>query len=98
MRRVAGWLLLSGSMVTAIGLIEPSGPASAQQVKKARAQKAAMPVNQADLFIQQFGPQFKQLHKSELHFMRTICQPTKEQFARIQADTEPALKETIKEF
>ena len=45
------------------------------------------PVDEPDMLVLQFGPQFKQLHKSELHFMRIICQPTKEQFAKIEADT-----------
>jgi hypothetical protein len=30
--------------------------------------------------------------------MRIICQPTKDQFAKIEADSEPALKETIKKI
>jgi hypothetical protein len=104
MRRFACLLTLAGSMIwlTAVGVIEPSAPAFARQVKeRAVGKKMAVPpvaVDQADILIQQYGPVFKQLHKRELHFMRMICQPTKEQFARIEADTEPALKETIKKI
>ena len=101
MRRAACLLTLAGSMfwLTALGVVEPSAPAFARQVKAAPVLRMkAAPVDEPDMLVLQFGPQFKQLHKSELHFMRIICQPTKEQFAKIEADTEPALKETIKKF
>jgi hypothetical protein len=49
-------------------------------------------------FEQQFGPQFQQLYKMELHFMRLVCQPTKSQFEKIAADGEAARKETIRKF
>ena len=49
-------------------------------------------------FEQQFAPQFRQLYRTELHFVRLVCQPTKQQFENISADGEPALKETIKKF
>lgn len=53
---------------------------------------------QVQAFKQQFGTQFRQLYKSELHFMRVVCQPTKQQFEKIAADGEPALDATIKKF
>src|SRR5438552_708049 len=49
---------------------------------------------------QQFGMRFKQpfqqLLKSELHFMRVVCQPTKEQFDKINADGDAALQSVIR--
>ena len=100
MRRFACLLTLVGSMIwlTLIGGVEPSVPAFAQDVKKTVVQPKAVRVDQNDVLIQHYGPVFKQLHKRELHFMRIVCQPTKEQFAKIEADTEPALKETIKKI
>jgi hypothetical protein len=38
-------------------------------------------------FEQEFGPQFRQLYRSELHFMRLVCQPTREQYERILAES-----------
>jgi hypothetical protein len=37
-------------------------------------------------FEQQFGQQFRQLYKTELHFLRVVCQPTKQEFEKISAD------------
>jgi hypothetical protein len=36
-------------------------------------------------FEQQYGPRFHQLYKSELHLMRLVCQPTRQQFEKIAA-------------
>ena len=49
-------------------------------------------------FEQQFGAQFRQLHRTELHFMRLVCQPTKQQYEKIAADGETTLQATIKQF
>lgn len=63
-----------------------------------------VPANRDDEVVkqveQQFGVQFKaqfqQLLKSELHFLRVVCQPTKEQFDKITADGEGALQTVIR--
>jgi hypothetical protein len=47
---------------------------------------------------QQLAPHFRQSYRTELHFMRLLCQPSKQQYERIAADGEPVLKETIKKF
>jgi hypothetical protein len=47
---------------------------------------------------QQFAPQFRQLYRTELHFLRLVCQPTKPQYEKIAADTEPALKAATRDF
>jgi hypothetical protein len=49
-------------------------------------------------FEAQFGRQFRHLHRSELHFMRLVCQPTKQQYQKIAADSGVGLKATIKQF
>src|SRR5438132_848754 len=49
-------------------------------------------------FEQQFAGQFRQLYKTELHFMRLVSQPTKQQYEKISADGETALKATIRNF
>jgi len=58
------------------------------------AQEAAL-VQQVN---QQFGPQFRQLYRTELHFMRSVCQPTKQQYEKIAAESEATLKEAITKF
>jgi hypothetical protein len=77
--------------VSTFALIELSGRASAQGVPEQE-------VAQIRQFEQQYGPQFRILYKTELHFMRSVCQPTKQQFEKIAADGEPALKATIRKF
>jgi hypothetical protein len=49
-------------------------------------------------FQQQYGSRFRQLYRSELHFLRIVCQPTKQQFDKIAADGEPALQATIRKI
>jgi hypothetical protein len=83
-----------------------AGRAAAQDVPRKAAPKAKQPpppkaakddpINQQ--FEQQFGRQFRQLYKSELHFMRVVCQPTKQQYQKIAADGEASLKVTVKQF
>jgi hypothetical protein len=50
----------------------------------------------AQQFDQQYGPRFRQLYKSELHFMRLVCDPTKEQFTRIATAAEVEMKGAMK--
>jgi hypothetical protein len=57
-----------------------------------KAQEAVL-AQQAQQFEQQFGPQLRQLYRTELHFLRMVCQPTKQEYEKIAADGEPALKE-----
>lgn len=81
------------------GAIWLSGQAFAQvaPLKQAAPLKLAQDPN-VQMFEQQYGAQFQILYKTELHFMRSVCQPTKEQYDKIAADAEPALKATIKKY
>src|SRR5439155_99924 len=47
-------------------------------------------------FEQQWGPQFRLLYRSELHFLRVVCQPARQQYERIAADGEAAVKATMR--
>jgi len=47
---------------------------------------------------EQFAGPFRVLYKTELHFMRLVCQPSKLQFERIAADGQVGLKAAIKKF
>jgi hypothetical protein len=78
-------------LLCAFGLIELSGQAFAQGVPEQQ-------IAQIRQFEQQFSGSFRQWYKRELHFMRMVCRPTKEQFEKIAADGEPALKATIRMF
>jgi len=48
-------------------------------------------------FEQQYGRQLLQLYRSELHFMRVVCQPTKQQYERLLAES-PTEKATVRKL
>src|SRR5437660_330428 len=52
-------------------------------------------VNDAQLqaWEQAYGPQFRQMLRTELHFVRLVAEPTKQQYEKIAADCEPAIKD-----
>ncbi len=52
----------------------------------------------ADPLEQQFLQQFRQLSKTELNFVRVVCQPNAEQSTKIKAASELGLKTAIKKF
>jgi Spy/CpxP family protein refolding chaperone len=83
---VVAWLFTFAAM-------EPLGSALAQVPAPRLAKAQAKVANE-----EQFARPFRVLYKTELHFMRLVCQPTKQQFERIAADGEPALKAAIKKF
>ena len=70
----------------------------ARKIAQAAPRKIAPEDPMVQQFEQQFGPQFRQLYRSELHFMRLVSQPTKQQYEKIAAEGETALKATIKQF
>jgi len=47
---------------------------------------------------QQYAGRFRQLYRSELHFMRLVCQPTREQYEKIAGAGDAELKAAIKKF
>jgi hypothetical protein len=83
----SNWSVLCAVLVT----VAFSGPALGQGVPENE-------IGQARQFEEQIAGPFRQLYKAELHFMRTVCQPTKAEFEKIAADGEPELKATIKRF
>jgi hypothetical protein len=100
MRRITKVLLCAAGSVW---FVAPPGPAFAQEavqklVEVEAARRIANEVAVVQQFEQQFAGQFRQLYRTELHFMRVVCQPTKEQYDKIAADGEAALKATIKKF
>src|SRR5262249_27424974 len=61
--------------------------------------KAAVPADAAvRQFEQQFAPHLQRLYKAELYWMRRVCQPSREQYEKIAADTAPAFKATSRKF
>src|SRR5437764_572502 len=96
----------AGAMgLTLFGFVVALGQASAEQAPQKKVQnnfaapQAPMiapedPVVQQ--FEQQWGPQFRLLYRSELHFLRVVCQPARQQYERIAADGEAALKATMR--
>ena len=51
-----------------------------------------------DPLEQQFLQQFRPLSKTELNFVRTVCQPNAEQSKKIKAASDAALKTAVKKF
>jgi hypothetical protein len=110
MGRITGRLIGAAGMLwlAAVGFAEPSGQPK-QEPKKADAPAAkgdfalfvggfalAQP---NDAMIQQFeqnyGPQVRQMLRTELYFLRQVAQPTKPQYEKIAADGDAALKAAI---
>jgi hypothetical protein len=83
--------LLNGAPLAWLSVVALAPLALAQD-----APGGAEPVPFIKQFEQQWGPQFRQLHRVELHLMRVACQPTKPQYEKIAADSEPALKEIMR--
>jgi hypothetical protein len=59
--------------------------------------QVVVPDNMVRQMEQQFGPRVRQMYKSELHFMRGVCKPTRQQFDNVAADGEKELKAAIHE-
>jgi hypothetical protein len=80
----------------------PVQPAKMAVKEKAAAVRQVAPP--MAIFAQQGGdanflmPQFVRIQKTELHFMRMVCQPSRQQFEKIAADSLPALKAAAQKF
>lgn len=106
MGRMASLLLCIAAVIGTTRLAfadEAAEKAAQEKARKAALQaRRRMELVQNDAaiqqFEQQFAPQFRQLYRTELHFMRLVAQPTKQQYEKISADGEPVLKATIKKF
>jgi hypothetical protein len=72
------------------------------QVVEFQAVRAVAVANNNDAFVkqmeQQYGARLKQLQRSELHFMRVVCQPTKQQFEKIAAAGDAELNANVKKL
>jgi hypothetical protein len=66
--------------------------------KAVRAVAPQAPVFQVVNPGDQFLPYFKRMHKSEMHFMRLVCQCDRQQFEKVKAETEPELKTLAQKF
>jgi hypothetical protein len=105
MRRVAKPLI---GAVTALGLATYGFDGTSGQEIKAKPAapftilKAAPAMDPNEAFVQQveqsYGPQIRQVCRTELHFMRLVTQPTKPQFEKVAADGEASLKTIIREI
>lgn len=71
---------------------------AAEVVVDIQAVVAEAPEAGGDPLEQQFLQQFRQLSKTELNFVRTVCQPDAEQLKKIKAASEVGLKVTVKKF
>jgi hypothetical protein len=68
---------------------------------KAEAKAAAM-AKAIEANIQEFemelGPGIRQMYRAELHLMRVIAQPTKEQYDKIAADADAVVKAAVRRY
>jgi hypothetical protein len=78
--------------LTVCGFAEPAG-----QDAKAKAAKAAVEARIQE-YEMEFGPGFRQAYRAELHFMRVVARPTREQYERIAADGDAVVKAVIRKF
>ncbi len=95
----------TGVSATKVMAVPAKAAQKEKEVKaKAAVRRVAAPVAvapmvfNANLAAQQFLPQFQKLHKAELHFMRMVCQPNRQQFEAIARDGEKALKDLAEQF
>ena len=65
-------------------------------VKALAPARVMVPEEVVQQWEQHYGPHMRQLLRTELHFMRLVTQPTKQQFERIAAESEPAIKEALR--
>jgi hypothetical protein len=98
MGRSLKWLLVAG----AIGLAAWASPDMRGQEEKAVPKAPPAPANDDAVAIQQMeqqiGGPFRQLHRTELHFMRIVAQPTKQQYEKIAADGAVAMKAAMRKY
>ncbi|HEV8063018.1 MAG TPA: hypothetical protein VGP68_24270 [Gemmataceae bacterium] len=95
MGRIENLLLLAAALWMAAGEFVDFPDIPAVVFPNAKAAKEDALILQ---LMKQRAPHFRQLYRSELHFMRLVCQPTKAQFEKISKDGEASLKEITKKF
>jgi hypothetical protein len=100
MRRSISHLAVAGAIVLTV-CVDVSTPG--QEAKKvAPVEKAAAPADDADQFVKQweqrFEPQFRQMLRGELHFLRLTTNLTRPQFEKIAADSDPLVKAAIRKY
>jgi hypothetical protein len=110
MRRTATWLLgAAGALgVATLGSVDTSGQVVKQEAKQEVKAAPRAVINFAaqgaanDALVQQleqqYGIHFRQMHRMELHFMRLVTQPTKQQYEKIAADTAESVKAALRKF
>jgi hypothetical protein len=86
--------LLTGAALAWLSVLAAPSPAPAQAARAAPVAAPAAPFIQQ--FEQQYANQFRQVYRLELHLMRVVCQPTRQEYDRIAADGEPAVKEALR--
>src|SRR5207244_5508681 len=108
---ITRWLSGAVCAIGLVGLGFVASPSQEKKAVPKEAPKVAAPaavlipldpqrglVNDAQVqqWEQHYGPQLRQLLRTELHFMRMVTQPTKQQYEKIAADTEPAIREAVR--
>lgn len=108
MRQTAKWLACATALTT-FGVVDgqekpvpPPAPKPAPKVAVRQVPLKVAAVAADDAMVaqweQHFGPQFRQVFRSEMHFMRLVCEPTKAQYEAIAANNEAMIKSAIRKY
>lgn len=93
---VAGQILaVPAEPIVAMAIADPLEAIAGGDLANQPADAEAM---QLQAFEQQFQGQFRGILKSELHFVRKVCQPDDQQFKPVVAKANDALKQATKKF
>ncbi|MDA0284388.1 MAG: hypothetical protein O3B86_13640, partial [Planctomycetota bacterium] len=63
-----------------------------------QAQNGQLDENVLKQFEQQYGRHFDQIVRTELHFIRVVCQPTRQQYESIASDSKSVRTKAVQEF
>jgi hypothetical protein len=99
-------LIALGLVNTAGQDVKPAPKVAPPAAVKVEAPNAALLLNAAarvavndemlQPWEQHYGPAVRRLHRTELHFMRLVSRPTKQQYEKIAAETEPSVKDALR--
>jgi hypothetical protein len=100
MGRPLKWPLVAAAVLglAAIGLNDAAG----QLIHPPKKAEVKADANNDDAVVrqveQQYGAQIRQVHRTEMHLMRIVAEPTKEQYEKIAADGVTAMKAAAKKY
>jgi hypothetical protein len=77
---------------------DKSAKAKEGKVRDAKLAKVEEAEDNAIQIGAQFAPYFNQIYKKELRYMRLVAEPTKQQYEKIEAESEASVKVALREY